>query len=107
MVNNTINIEVAYALPKKQSLLQLTVDEHCTVEQAISISKICLLYPEISLNNIHVGIFSKPAKLCDCLRESDRIEIYRPLLADPKEIRKRRAAQAKAKAKADKTKAIY
>lgn len=103
--NKTIKIEVAYALPTKQSLLPLEVNIECNIQQAIELSNICQLYPEISLENIQVGIFSKPAKLSDGLREGDRIEIYRPLLADPKEIRKRRAAQAKARA--DKKKPIY
>jgi len=88
-------IEVAYALPEQQSLLSLEVAEGCTVEQAIIQSGILKLYPEIDLAQNAVGIWNVRKKLDDVLRDRDRVEIYRPLIADPKEVRKKMAAEGK------------
>jgi putative ubiquitin-RnfH superfamily antitoxin RatB of RatAB toxin-antitoxin module len=97
-----LQIEVVYGLPNKQSLLNAYVDEGCTIEQAINDSGILTLYAEIDLTINKVGIWNKAAKLADILHEGDRIEIYRPLIADPKEVRKRRAEKAKEEGRADK-----
>ncbi len=97
-----ITIEVAYALPNKQSLLQLQVDAGTTVEQAIDRSGVLVSHPEIDLTENKVGIWSKTCKLDKVLEDQDRIEIYRPLIADPKEVRKRRAEKAKQEGRADK-----
>lgn len=97
-----ITIEVAYALPEKQSLLQLQVVQGSTVEQAIEKSGILVSHPEIDLSENKVGIWSKTCKLNAELKDGDRIEIYRPLIADPKEVRKRRAERAKQEGRADK-----
>jgi putative ubiquitin-RnfH superfamily antitoxin RatB of RatAB toxin-antitoxin module len=88
-------IEVAYALEDKQTLLSLEVDTDTTLKQAIKLSGILELYPQINLLHDKTGIFGKIAKLDTILREKDRVEIYRPLIADPKEVRKQRAAQGK------------
>ena len=93
-----INIEVVYGQPQRQELISLKVTSSTSIKEAIIQSDICKLFPQIELANARVGIFSRAAKLSDTLREGDRIEIYRPLLADPKEIRKRRAEQAKERA---------
>jgi putative ubiquitin-RnfH superfamily antitoxin RatB of RatAB toxin-antitoxin module len=90
-----INVEVAYALPDEQTLLKIQVDENTTVEEAIQTSGILNKYPEIDLKKNKVGIFGKATRLQQVLREKDRVEIYRPLIADPKEVRKKRAAQGK------------
>lgn len=90
-----IQIEVAYALPHKQTLLSLDVLEGTTVECAIQQSGVLAQYPEIQLATNKVGIFSKPVPLNTVLRDRDRIEIYRPLIADPKEIRRQRANAGK------------
>ena len=90
-----IRIEVAYALPHKQTLLSLDVLEGTTVERAIQQSGVLAQYPEIQLTTNKVGIFSKPVPLNTELRDRDRIEIYRPLIADPKEIRRQRASAGK------------
>ncbi len=90
-----ITVEVAYALPRRQLILELRVDEGTTAEQAIRDSGILQQFPEIDLDSNKVGIFGKPCKLADTLRNGDRVEIYRPLIADPKEIRKQRAARGK------------
>ena len=91
-----IKIEVAYALPKEQIIIPLEVDEGCTVNDAITLSELLERYPDIELTGKNkVGIFGKLTKLDVKLRDGDRIEIYRPLIADPKEVRRRRAAEGK------------
>ena len=89
-------VEVAYALSEKQSLISLEVEEGTTLKDAIKASGILAKYNEIDLSKQQVGIFSKFATLDTVLREKDRVEIYRSLIADPKEVRKERAAQVKA-----------
>ena len=89
-------VEVAYALAEKQSLISLEVKEGSTLKEAIDASGILKQYKQIDLSKARVGIFSKFATLDTVLREKDRVEIYRPLEADPKKIRKERAAQSKA-----------
>ena len=90
-----IGIEVAYALPTQQVLLQLKVPLGATVENAIRSSGVLVQFPEIDLDKNKVGIFSKPVPLDTVVRDKDRIEIYRPLIADPKEIRRQRAKNGK------------
>nr|WP_211215097.1 RnfH family protein [Algicola sagamiensis] len=102
MMSTLITIEVVFALPEKQTLLKLEVEENATVEQAITASGILEHYPEIDLSQNSVGIWNRVAKLTDTLRDQDRIEIYRPLIADPKEARRRRAEKAKEEGRADK-----
>lgn len=97
-----IAIEVVYALPKEQTLLSLQIDNGSSVEQAIIESGICHQHPEIDLSVNKVGIWNKVVKLNQLLENGDRIEIYRPLIADPKEVRKRRAEKAKLEGRADK-----
>lgn len=92
-----INVEVVYALPHEQRVFSLMVDSESTVEEIIQQSGVLALYPEVDLNKNKVGVFSRNVKLDSKVREHDRIEIYRPLLADPKEIRRKRAEQAKLK----------
>ena len=96
-------VEVAYALEKKQTLLELEVDEGTTLKQAVELSGIIDTYPQIDLTKDKTGIFGKIAKLDTVLREKDRVEIYRPLIADPKQVRKERAAQGKAMRSGKKT----
>ena len=97
-----IHIEVVYGVPDKQSILAITVKESTTIEQAIIESGIMSLFEDIDLAKNKVGVWNRVAKLSDELEEGDRIEIYRPLLADPKEVRKRRAEKAKLEGRADK-----
>lgn len=92
---NKILVEVAYALPEEQTLLSLEVDEGSDVRQVIVESGILQQHPELDLEKIKVGIFSKLTTMKQVVREKDRIEIYRPLIADPKEVRKKRAAEGK------------
>lgn len=102
MTSKQISIEVAYARPDKQGLLQVVVEAGTTVEQAIQASGICRRFPEIDLSKNKVGIWNRSCKLSDTPRDGDRIEIYRPLIADPKEVRRRRAEKAKLEGRADK-----
>lgn len=89
-----IAVEVAYALPEKQYLRQVKLDEGATVEQAIVASGLLILRTDIDLAKNKVGIYSRPAKLTDVVNNGDRVEIYRPLIADPKELRRQRAEKA-------------
>ncbi len=89
-------VEVAYALPDKQSLVSLEVEKGTTLKEAIEAFGILDSFEQIDLTKDRVGIFSKFATLDTVLREKDRVEIYRPLIADPKQVRKERAAEGKA-----------
>lgn len=89
-----ISVEVVYALPEKQYQLYVKVEQGSTVEQAIEKSGLLELRREIDLTSNKVGIYSRPVKLDDVINEGDRIEIYRPLIADPKELRRQRAERA-------------
>ncbi|QLB12628.1 hypothetical protein EV697_101303 [Bisgaardia hudsonensis] len=94
-----INIEIAYAYPDHFYLKSFKVEEGTMIQHAILQSGILAQFTEIDLRENKVGIFSRPAKLTDLLQEGDRIEIYRPLLADPKEIRRKRALEQQQKQK--------
>ena len=91
----TIQVEVAYARVDEQAIIPVEVPAGATLEQAIVQSRIQERFPEIQLKTAKVGIFGKLSKLSTTLRAGDRVEIYRPLLADPKEVRKKRAAEGK------------
>jgi putative ubiquitin-RnfH superfamily antitoxin RatB of RatAB toxin-antitoxin module len=91
----TINVEVIYALPERQPLLRIRLAEGATVGDAIRQSGVLEAFPEIDLARNKVGIFSKLVKLDEVLRDRDRVEIYRPLIADPKEVRRKRAEEGK------------
>ena len=97
-----ITVEVAYALPERQVLLTLAVSRVASIEQIIKQSGILQQFPQIDLTAQKVGIWSRPVKLTDQVKEGDRIEIYRPLIADPKDLRRRRAEKAKEEGRADK-----
>jgi len=90
-----IMVEVAYALPEKQLIIPFKAPKDCTVMQAIELSGILSKFKGIDLAQNQVGIFGKLTSLDNTLRDRDRVEIYRPLIADPKEIRRKRAAEGK------------
>ncbi|MDX5629998.1 MULTISPECIES: RnfH family protein [unclassified Brenneria] len=90
-----IRVEVVYALSERQYLRPVTLAEGSTVEQAIVASGLLELRQDIDLQTNKVGIYSKAAKLTDILNDGDRVEIYRPLIADPKALRRQRAERAK------------
>ena len=91
-----ITVEIAYALPEQQLVITIQIPERSSIENAIQTSGILQRFPEIDLNMNKVGIFGKLAKLESSLRHMDRIEIYRPLIVDPKAVRRNRAENAKA-----------
>lgn len=93
--NKTIQVEVAYALPHDQVIIPVEVEEGASLRNAIERSGILEQFPEIDLDKAKVGIFGKLSKLDNPLRARDRVEIYRPLIADPKEVRRQRAAEGK------------
>ncbi len=90
-----IEIEVVYALAHEQWIIPLRVAEGTTLEQAVRASGLLEKCQEISLITQKLGIYGKAAKLDTLLRNGDRVEIYRPLIADPKEIRRQRAEAGK------------
>ena len=92
----TLTIEIAYALPLKQELVHLQMPAGSTVQQAIEASGLKQKYPEIDLSKNKVGVLGKLSKLDAPQRDRDRVEIYRPLIADPKEVRKKRVEEGKA-----------
>ncbi|MCI4410961.1 MAG: RnfH family protein [Thiotrichales bacterium] len=92
--NNMIDIEVAYALPEQQYLLAERVVRGTTVGEALAQSAIHQQVANLDIVDGRVGIFSKVVKLSQQLKQGDRIEIYRPLINDPKEARRRKAAEA-------------
>lgn len=95
MSDRKIKIELVYALPQEQSLLSLEVPPASTIVDAIVLSGLLEKYPEIDLEKGKFGLFGKLSKSDTVLREKDRVEIYRPLLADPKEVRRKRAEEGK------------
>jgi uncharacterized protein len=102
MTDQQISIEVAYATPQKQALLEVVIERGTTVEQAIRASGILKRFPDIDLDQQKVGIWNRTCKLSDEPNKGDRIEIYRPLIADPKETRRLRAEKAKDEGRANK-----
>nr|WP_294864234.1 RnfH family protein [uncultured Pseudogulbenkiania sp.] len=95
-MTNTIEIEVTYARPECQQIITQTVAAGTTARQAVELSGIAGQFPEIDLAHLQLGVFGKAVKEDFVLRAHDRVEIYRPLIADPKEVRRRRAEAGKA-----------
>lgn len=91
-----IQVEVVYALHDVQKVIHVQVEEGATIQQAVAESGLLQDYPEIDLGGRNkVGVWNKLSKLDTALRDKDRVEIYRPLIADPKEVRRQRAAEGK------------
>lgn len=90
-----IKVEVAYALPDKQAIVEVEVAEGTTAMEAVEQSGITARFEGIDIENARLGIFGKVASNTQVLKAGERVEIYRPLIADPKEVRKARAARAK------------
>ncbi len=91
----TFPVEVIYALPDQQKLLKVELQEGQTARDAIELSGVLTRYPELNIESMVIGLFGKKTKMDQKLRSRDRVEIYRPLIADPKEVRKRKAAEGK------------
>ncbi len=101
-MGKNVNVEVAYATPEKQVVIPVNLQDDAQLIEAITISGIMYMFPELTkihdeegVLSLKVGIFSKPRDLGDYINEGDRIEIYRPLEQDPKEMRRSRARAMK------------
>jgi len=94
-MDEALLVEVVYARPERQQVVRLEMAPGSTLEQGIRASGLLERYPEIDLAANKVGIFGQPARLDTPLRANDRVEIYRPLLIDPRESRRRRAAASR------------
>ncbi|WP_159875299.1 MULTISPECIES: RnfH family protein [Aquitalea] len=94
-----IHVEVACALPQRQRIIALQVDAGTTAQQAVLLSGILAQFSMIDCNSLKLGIFSKAIKPETVLRAGDRVEIYRPLQADPKAVRRQRAEAGKGMSK--------
>ena len=102
MTENSFVVEVAYGNSKEQVILTVEAEEGITVEQAVEQSGILAKFPEIDLGGVNkVGIFGKATKLNQVMKEGERVEIYRPLIADPKQARKKKAAKEQEKEAAE------
>ncbi|WP_105168676.1 RnfH family protein [Pseudoalteromonas sp. T1lg23B] len=97
-----IKVEVVYAIPHKATCIQVDVAEGTSAEQVVMQSGILEKCPEIDATNLTLGIWNRTVKNHQVVREGDRIEIYRPLIADPKDARRRRAEKAKEEGRANK-----
>lgn len=97
-----INIEIVFALPTKATILNIEVMPDTTAEQAVIQSGIIEKCPEIDATALTLGVWNRTVKLNHKLKEGDRIEIYRPLIADPKDARRKRAEKAKEEGRANK-----
>lgn len=95
MAEERIQVEVAFAREDEQAILPVEGAKGFTARVAIERSGILTRFPEIDLTVNKIGVFGKVAKLDQALGPGDRVEIYRPLIADPKEARKKRAAEGK------------
>ncbi len=89
-----ISIEVAYALPEEQEVIPLDVEQGTTLIEAVMLSRIADHFPQIDVEKDKMGIYGKIVPRETVLREHDRVEIYRPITCDPKEVRRQRARKA-------------
>ena len=94
-MSEMLSVEVVYPLSHKQEIFKVSLPAGATVRHAIEASGVLQKYPEIDLAKHKLGVFAKLTKPDTALRDRDRVEIYRPLIADPKEVRKQRAAEGK------------
>lgn len=94
-MTETVQVEVALALPERQELVVLQVAAGTTARQAVELSGLLARCPQLEPDSLRLGIFGKAVKDDAVLREHDRVEIYRPLIADPKTVRRERAEAGK------------
>lgn len=105
MINETekFAVDVVYALPKQQKVISVTVTPGTSAIEAVRLSHIVNFFPEIDLDTVKLGVFSNLVKHDYLLSPGQRVEIYRPLIADPKDVRRKRADKAKDEGRANKT----
>jgi putative ubiquitin-RnfH superfamily antitoxin RatB of RatAB toxin-antitoxin module len=96
-MTDEIEVEVVFALPERQMLVKLKLPAACTAREAVLRSGVIAAFPDYPLDveTLKLGIFSKAVKADTLLRDKDRVEIYRPLIADPKLVRRARAEAGK------------
>ena len=94
-MSDQIHIEVVYALHDRQKSVMVALPSGASVREAVERSGLLAEFPEIDLTKNKLGIWNKLAKPDAVVRDKDRVEIYRPLIADPKEVRRQRAAEGK------------
>lgn len=94
-MSEQIHVEVVYALQDRQKVMMLQLPAGASLREAVERSGLMAEFPEIDLAVNKFGIWNKLAKPDAVLRDNDRVEIYRPLIADPKEVRRQRAAEGK------------
>ncbi len=90
-------VEVAYATPSRQQVISVEVLPGTTIDAAIRLSGILDLFPEIDLSRVQIGVYGDIAHPHDLVKDHDRVEIYRPLIAEPKSARRKRAERARQK----------
>ena len=96
-MSSLIPVEVVFALPEKQRIVKLDVPVGTTALEAVTLSEIDQVFDELTISpDLKLGVWGKAVTADRALEADERVEIYRPLLADPKEVRKARAARAKA-----------
>ena len=97
MTNETekFSVDVIYALPKQQKVISVMVAPGTRFIDAVKQSEMVKFFPEINLEQVKLGVFSRQAKHDEVLVPGQRVEIYRPLIADPKDVRRQRAEKAK------------
>ncbi len=103
MAESKIQVEVAYARPDRQEILAVELERGATVADAIRLSRIGNSFPEIDIANASIGVFGKRGTMATVLNPGDRVEIYRPLVADPKQARRQRAARGTPKRRSQTT----
>ena len=86
-----MRVEVVFALPDRQSLETVTVDDGASVADALRLSGIEERFPDVSFDELQVGSWGKPVERTQALRDGDRVEVYRPLEMDPREARRLKA----------------
>lgn len=94
-MTDRIRVQVIYALPERQDIVTIELPEGATALQAVEASGLLQKYPDIDTARNKFGVFAKLVKGDQVLRDRDRVEIYRALIADPKEVRRQRAAEGK------------
>lgn len=97
-----INVEIVFALPTTATSLRIDIPQGTTAEQAVIKSGICQTCPDIDAAALSLGVWNRTVKLDHELKDGDRVEIYRPLIADPKDVRRKRAEKAKEEGRANK-----
>jgi uncharacterized protein len=96
-----MKVEVVYALPDRQTLLALEVEPGTTASEAVQRSGVLETYPELVLDELKLGVFGRAVTAAHVLVALDRVEIYRSLLADPREVRRKLAAEGRTMSRSD------